>query len=119
MGYPSLPKDGSCSLIRGCVPSKAYNIVAFKLGNKERTTIGVVSGLGLITVIARMTSTEDYMLRPTDRARERVGRRRLLRTNMRPSLVHFDLKVRGVRSLVTSMRRTLRSWCGWRVVRRM
>lgn len=110
MGCYNLPNGGCCRLTRGCVPGNSYNIVSFNLGNNHRLSVGFVSSLGLTTVIARMTSTHAYILRPTDRARHRLASRRLVRTNIHPSLVHLSIKVRGTSSVVTSVRRTLGTW---------
>lgn len=82
-------------------------MVSFTIGNKESYTIGFVSDLGLYNVTARITSTGAYVLRPTDRARHRVASRRLVRTNITPSLVELSMNLRGISSLVTSVDRTL------------
>lgn len=108
MGCTKLPSSGCCTLTRGCVGrNEAYNIVSFRLANNQRTTIHFVSDLGLTAVTARMTTSGAVVLRPTDRARHRVGSRRLTRTNMSPKVVHLSINVRGIRSVVTSVRRTL------------
>lgn len=110
MGCYKLPSGGCCALTRGCVPGNSYKIVSFNLGNKHSMSVGFVSSLRFVTVIARMTSTHDYILRPTDRARHRLSSRRLVRTKMHPSLVHLSMNVRGTSSVVTSVRRTLGTW---------
>lgn len=114
MGCYKLGDGGCCRLTRGCVPGNSYNIVTFNLRKAHRRTVGFVSDLGLTYVIARITSTHAYMLRPTDRARHRLASRRLVRTNITPSLVHLSINVRGIGSVVTSLRRTVtRIWAFW------
>lgn len=82
-------------------------MVSFNMGNKERGTRRFVGSLGLTTVIARITSTEAYILRPTDSARHRLSSRRLARYNMAPSLMELSINVRGMGSVVTSVSGTL------------
>lgn len=116
MGCTKLPRSGCRTLTRGCVGSNhAYNIVSFRLANNHSTTIHFVSDLGLTAVTARITTSVAVILRPTDRARHRVGSRRLIRTKISPKVVHLSVNVRGISSVVGSLRRTLGgTWvAGW------
>lgn len=111
MGYTVLRSSPRRRVTVGCVPGNAYKIISFNVGNNERTTAIFVSDLGLTTVIARITSTHAYYLRPTSAARHRLASGRLRRYNIAPSLLHFSYKVRSTSSVVRSVRRTLsRVW---------
>lgn len=107
IGCPNLRKSGCRRLTGGCLPLKAYNIVSLSVRNDERGTVGFVSDLGLTSGRIRITSVQAYILRPTDSARERLASRRLTTTNVAPNLVHFSMKLRGISSVVRSVRRTL------------
>ncbi len=91
----------------GCTRGKCNKVMSFNLGTNCSNTLGFVRGIRLLSLLTGVKSTGSLIVRPTSAARSRLSRRRRLSAKMAPSLVEFTINVRSVRSVLTSISRTL------------
>lgn len=113
IGRPSLPNRPSRTVCRHCFPNKTNSVFAFRMGKKARRTRGFVSDLRVFSLLTGITSIGSLIVRPTAAARSRLGTRRLRRRKVGPKAIELSVNARRVRSVVSSLHRTLRGvWGG-------